>query len=75
MSTSKTNPQAGARTPGHRTSINRKRMLDGKEVKPIWYCGKWEGHGSYMAGHINGETVCDKSGKPYAFRQIGQLEP
>ena len=50
MAASKTNPQAGSKVPGHKTSINRKRMLDGKEVKPVWYCGKWEGHGSYMAG-------------------------
>jgi len=75
MAASKTNPQAGGRTPGFRTSINRKRIYNGQEVKPVWYCGKWEGHGSYLAGHIDGVTVCDKNGKPYAFRQIGQLEP
>ncbi|NBW58385.1 hypothetical protein EBR43_11555 [bacterium] len=75
MATSKTNPQAGTRTPGFRTSINRIRILDGKEVKPIWYCGKWEGHGSYMAGHIDGITVMDAHGKPLPFRSIGNLEP
>lgn len=75
MAASKTNPQAGSRTPGHRTSINRIRMLDDKEVKPIWYCGKWEGNGNYMAGHINGITVCDSKGKPLPFRSIGKLVP
>jgi len=74
MAASKTNPQAGGRTPGFKTSYNRRRMLDGKEVKPIWYCGKWEGHGSYMAGHIDGITVCDKNGKPLPFRSAGILE-
>lgn len=74
MAASKTNPQAGARNPGHRTSYNKKRMLDGKEVKPVWYCGKWEGYGSYMAGHIDGITVCDKNGKPLPFRSVGNLE-
>lgn len=73
MAASKTNPQGGTRTPGHKTSINKKRVLDGKEVKPIWYCGKWEGYGSYMSGHIDGHTVCDKSGKPLPFRSIGIL--
>jgi len=75
MAASKTNPQAGSRVPGHKTSINRIRMLDGKEVKPIWYCGKWEGLSSYMSGHIDGITVCDNSGKPIPFRSIGQLVP
>jgi len=75
MAASKTNPQAGSRVPGHKTSINRIRILDGKEVKPIWYCGKWEGLGSYMSGHIDGITVCDNSGKPIPFRSIGQLVP
>jgi len=74
MAASKTNPQAGSRTPGHKTSFNRRRLLEGKEVKPIWYCGKWEGHGSYIAGHIDGITVNDKNGKPLPFRSIGILE-
>lgn len=73
MSASKTNPQAGSRTPGHKTSYNRKRMLDGKEVKPILYCGRWENRGSYISGHIDGITVCDESGRPIPFRQIGTL--
>lgn len=75
MAASKTNPQAGSRTPGFKTSINRIRMLDGKEVKPVWYCGKWEGRSSYMSGHIDGVTVCDASGKPLPFRTIGALVP
>ena len=74
MAASKTNPQAGGRATGFKTSINRRRMLDGKEVKPIWYCGKWEGHGSYMSGHIDGVTVCDSKNKPIPFRQIGTLQ-
>lgn len=74
MAASKTNPQAGSRVPGHKTSLNRTRMHNGKEVKPIWYCGKWEGHGTFMAGHIDGVTVCDSSGKPIPLKQIGTLE-
>lgn len=73
MAASKTNPQGGSRVPGHKTSINRKRIFNGQEVKPVWYCGKWEGHGSYMAGHIDGITVCDKNGKPLPFRSVGVL--
>lgn len=58
---------------GSRTSIPRKRYLQDNAVSPIWYHGSHQGHGNYMAGTCNGETVCDKTGKPVPFKQIGVL--
>jgi hypothetical protein len=48
-------------------------MLDGKIVKPVLYAGRHEGHGTYMAGAIEGELVLDKNGKPLPFKSIGIL--
>jgi len=58
---------------GYRTSIPRMRMFEGKVVKPVLYAGRHEGHGTYMAGAIEGELVCDKNGKPLPFKSIGIL--
>lgn len=52
----------------------RVRYLGDKEVKPTLYCGKWEGHGSYMSGTVDGELVRDTHGKPLSFKQIGELQ-
>lgn len=51
----------------------RVRMLDGKVVKPVLYNGKSAGLGKYFAGAVNEQLVCDENGKPYYFREIGQL--
>ena len=59
---------------GSRTSIPRKRYVGEEVVSPCWYHGSREGHGNYMTGHINGVTVCDATGKPVPFRQIGELK-
>jgi len=65
-------------TPGFRTSRPRARfvIVNGEKVvvRPILYAGKHEGHGTYIAGKANDETVCDKNGKPLPFRQIGVAE-
>lgn len=73
MSVSKTNPQAGGRSPGRKTSMIRKRYLGDKEVKPAWYHGSREGHGNYMGGHVDDRLVEDANGKPLPFKQIGEL--
>jgi hypothetical protein len=49
-------------------------MYEGKQVKPVLYCGKHEGYGTYIAGAIDGELVCSSNGKPLPFKQIGTLE-
>jgi hypothetical protein len=73
MAASKTNPQAGGRTPGHRSSIHKTRYVGDHAVKPTWYHGSREGHGNYMTGSIDGITVEDANGKPIPFKQIGEL--
>jgi hypothetical protein len=65
-------------TPGFRTSRPCARFVitNGEKVvvKPVLYAGKHEGHGTYIAGKANDEIVCDKSGRPLPFRQIGFTE-
>jgi len=52
---------------------NKVRYLGDKEVRPVLYCGKWEGYGSYMSGTVDGELVRDSNGKPLSLKQIGVL--
>ena len=52
--------------------INRKRMLDGKEVKPVRFTNN--GGKGIMAGSVDGELVCDNLGRPLPLRSIGAIE-
>jgi hypothetical protein len=63
------------KTPGFKTPVNRVRMVGDKIVKPVLYCGSTAGHGTYLAGQIDGITVEDAKGKPVPFRSIGILVP
>ena len=51
---------------------NRKRMLNGKEVKPVRFTSN--GGKGIMTGSIDGELVCDNLGKPLPLKSIGALE-
>ena len=51
---------------------NRKRMLNGKEVKPVRFTS--DGGKGVMTGSIDGELVCDNLGKPLPLKSIGALE-
>ena len=51
---------------------NRKRMLNGKEVKPVRFTSN--GGKGVMTGSIDGELVCDNLGKPLPLKSIGVLE-
>ena len=51
---------------------NRKRMLNGKEVKPVRFTSN--GGKGIMTGSIDGELVCDNFGKPLPLKSIGVLE-
>lgn len=51
---------------------NRKRMLNGKEVKPVRFTNN--GGKGIMAGSVDGELVCDNLGKPLPLRSIGAIE-
>lgn len=59
--------------PGTFTSHHRVRFLGNDKVTPVFYAGHNLGHGSYMAGQVNGKTVEDANGKPIPLRQIGEL--
>lgn len=50
-----------------------KRYLHGKEVRPIMYVGRSQGHGKYIAGTVDGQLVCDPTGKPIKFDRIGAI--
>ena len=51
---------------------NRKRLLNGKEVKPVRFTSN--GGKGIMTGSIDGELVCDNLGKPLPPKSIGVLE-
>tara|TARA_B100000676_G_C18030305_1_gene818235 strand:+ start:880 stop:1080 length:201 start_codon:yes stop_codon:yes gene_type:complete len=51
---------------------NRRRMLNGKEVKPVRFTNN--GGKGIMTGSIDGELVCDNLGKPLPLKSIGVLE-
>lgn len=50
-----------------------KRFLNGKEVRPVLYVGRHVGHGSYVAGSIDGKLVMDDAGVPVKYKQIGRV--
>ena len=52
--------------------INRVRMLNGKEVKPVRFTNN--GGKGIMTGSVDGELVCDNRGKPLPLRSIGAIE-
>ena len=52
--------------------INRVRMLNGKEVKPVRFTNN--GGKGIMTGSVDGELVCDNLGKPLPLRSIGAIE-
>jgi len=52
----------------------RVRMLDGKVVKPVLFCGQHAGLGKYFAASIDGVMLLDSAGKPLLFRSTGELQ-
>jgi len=48
-------------------SQNRKRMYEGKEVKPVMYSTRGE---KKMVGSVDGELILDKLGQPIPFKQL-----
>lgn len=63
---------------GKRHSHERKRFVivngEKKLVTPTFYAGSRVGHGNYMAGHVEGKTYDDSTGRPIPFKQIGFLD-
>jgi hypothetical protein len=58
---------------GGRKSVSKNtyRSYQGQEVRPVLYAGKHAGHGTYMAGMVNGQLVADSTGRPIPYKQIG----
>ena len=56
-----------------RVKVNNYRTLNGKTVKPVLYVGKHIGHGTYMAGSVDGEMVVGPNGKPTPYKQITSI--
>lgn len=58
----------------------KRRMLDGKVVRPIKYVGRHiPGGGTYMAGTFEDgpgfpELIRDETGRPIPYSQIGRIE-
>jgi len=62
MSVSKNNP--GVR------QEQKKKYYKGVELRPTLYVGNAVGKGRYLAGAINGELICDATGKPLQLARI-----
>ena len=62
MAGSKNNP--GAR------QEERKKLYQGKELKPCLYDGRAVGKGKYMTGTIDGNVIEDALGCPIPLRSI-----
>ncbi len=60
---SKNNPAARGTTGGI-------KKLGGKVVKPVFYVGKYAGHGNYMAGQFEDGKMIESSGVPTPFADI-----
>lgn len=65
---------AGKKGKGNNTAGRVKtssyRRINGEEVKPTLYVGKYAGHGTYMAGKIGDKLVLDATGRPVPYKQI-----
>ncbi len=58
----------------------KKRVLDGKEIKTVFYDGHHLGHGRYYAGYfpdsgkpVSESLVVDAANRPIPFAQIGEV--
>ena len=62
MAGSKNNPSA--------RQEQRKKLYQGKELKPCLYDGRSIGNGKYMSGSIDGDLIVDDQGRPMPFHSI-----
>ncbi len=59
-----------SRPAGRSVKKNSYRVRNGKEVRPVKYFGKHAGHGTFMAGTVDGELVVDSTGRPLPYKTI-----
>ena len=62
-----------AKTANTKKGNNLTRKLNGEVVKPCLYNGQHIGQGKFFAGMVNDRLVCDPDGKPYQFRDVGEV--
>lgn len=62
-------PRRNQKLPNHKFMMDGEKRID---IVPIFYYGRNQGHGNYMAGQRsdNKELLMDKDGKPYPYGQI-----
>ncbi|MCC7259754.1 MAG: hypothetical protein IT567_01825 [Alphaproteobacteria bacterium] len=49
------------------------RVVEGKEVKPVFYFGKHKGHGNYIAAAFdNGNLAMDAQGRPLPYQNASR---
>lgn len=61
---SKNNPEARGR-------VTELRKFDGKTVKPVFYFGKHQGHGNYIAAQYeSGDLAMDAQGRPIPYQNV-----
>lgn len=56
------------------TVVQKVRIYNGKIVKPVLFNGRSAGMGKYFAAQIDGQLVCDSSGKPLKYKGVGILK-
>jgi len=66
----KLNIMAGNKNNPSVRQFERKKLYQGKEMKPCLYDGRAVGRGKYMAGTVDGDMILDTNGKPMPYRSI-----
>lgn len=56
--------------PAARGTAGGIKKLNGKVVKPVFYVGKYAGHGNYMAGQFEDGSIIATAGVPTPFADI-----
>lgn len=56
--------------PAARGTAGGIKKLGGKVVKPVYYVGKYAGHGNYMAGQFEDGKMIETAGVPTPFADI-----
>jgi hypothetical protein len=53
-------------------AVAKKRKFQGKEVEPVYYYGRYAGHGNYVAAKYSGSTnlVVNSNNEPMQWKQL-----
>lgn len=56
--------------PAARGIAGGKKKVNGKEIKPVLYVGKYVGNGNFIAGQNDGGQMIESDGKPIPYADI-----